>query len=762
MISLLLNAAAKRSLQSIYTDLDTSFSDISFGEKIPTQVALVDPISSQPPGNQLWLPSDITGWTIRAAIGNSFRPPVAGSFTLTYTAPDTTTETTAPIAFNASAADVQGALNAGGKMTTAGGVTVTGTGGYFFVTFNVAASQAQIVGDSSNLAPTSVIEAGTLINGSGALKDVQTLRLLQQPAAYAVLATNSPPAAAPVTVLQVGDGSHNHKVRVRLDPLPYDGKWTITVGGDETDFLGVTAISDDVKVALEALGSVGVGNVQVTRLSVGNYIIMFRGTKAHTDMGVIVTDVTALSVISYKIGALETNTAAMEILLGMSASVNCFFEVEGTDPDGVRQKLLKVPVKVVAPIINSNPGESSPFVHFYTSAEVDALLAAKQPLDGTLTALAGLTVAANKGLYATGADAFSTFDLTAFGRTFGGYANSATAKAGLAIVVADVTGAAPLASPTFTGAPLAPTAGGGNNTTQLATTAFVQQEIATGVATTWKVKGNIDCSANPNYPAATVGDTYKVSVAGRIGGGSGIVVEVGDTLTCVATAASGNQATVGTSWNITQANITGQTTVGMNLLTLANPGAISFLRINADNSVTARSAANLLSDIGAQAQGVALDNIILCFSFNSDYSFNVATGGGTVGWDSDGNMAVPDLNVGASTHRLNVDASAYLAYGALSVAADGTLTFSGPTAILDNTGQLDVAAGMGCAGGGISSNGLFTQALLTVAALGAAAGGRWATVNDALLPVIGMPVVGGGSAVALVWANGINFIVVAK
>jgi hypothetical protein len=43
----------------------------------------------------------------------------------------------------------------------------------------------------------------------------------------------------------------------------------------------------------------------------------------------------------------------------------------------------------------------------------------------------------------------------------------------------------------------------------------------------------------------------------------------------------------------------GATTTGSNLLTLANPSAITFIRINADNSVTARSAANFRSDIGA-------------------------------------------------------------------------------------------------------------------------------------------------------------------
>ncbi len=43
----------------------------------------------------------------------------------------------------------------------------------------------------------------------------------------------------------------------------------------------------------------------------------------------------------------------------------------------------------------------------------------------------------------------------------------------------------------------------------------------------------------------------------------------------------------------------GGTTVGENLFTLTNPSALTFLRINADNTVTARSAANFRSDIGA-------------------------------------------------------------------------------------------------------------------------------------------------------------------
>jgi len=71
-------------------------------------------------------------------------------------------------------------------------------------------------------------------------------------------------------------------------------------------------------------------------------------------------------------------------------------------------------------------------------------------------------------------------------------------------------------------------------------------------------KGATNCSANPNYPAADAGETYKVSAAGKIGGASGEVVEVGDMFICTAdSTASGDQATVGTFWNILQVNIDG-------------------------------------------------------------------------------------------------------------------------------------------------------------------------------------------------------------
>jgi hypothetical protein len=69
---------------------------------------------------------------------------------------------------------------------------------------------------------------------------------------------------------------------------------------------------------------------------------------------------------------------------------------------------------------------------FYSIAAADAAFQGK---DATLTALAGVTVAADKLIYATGADAFTTTDLTGFARTLLDDADALTARATLGLVI---------------------------------------------------------------------------------------------------------------------------------------------------------------------------------------------------------------------------------------------------------------------------------------------------------------------------------------
>ena len=87
---------------------------------------------------------------------------------------------------------------------------------------------------------------------------------------------------------------------------------------------------------------------------------------------------------------------------------------------------------------------------------------------------------------------------------------AASEVSGLATVatsgaVADVTGAAPLASPTLTGTPSAPTAAASTNTTQIATTAFVKTDIAN------LVDSSPDALNTLNELAAALGDDANFS-----------------------------------------------------------------------------------------------------------------------------------------------------------------------------------------------------------------------------------------------------------
>lgn len=69
--------------------------------------------------------------------------------------------------------------------------------------------------------------------------------------------------------------------------------------------------------------------------------------------------------------------------------------------------------------------------------------------------------------------------------------------------------------------------------------------------------GDIDASTEPDYPAASAGEAYRIIVSGKIGGAAGIIVEQGDQdqedgdiIYALEDNPGGDQATVGTSWTI--------------------------------------------------------------------------------------------------------------------------------------------------------------------------------------------------------------------
>ena len=102
---------------------------------------------------------------------------------------------------------------------------------------------------------------------------------------------------------------------------------------------------------------------------------------------------------------------------------------------------------------------------------------------------------------------------------------------------------APIASPTFTGTPSAPTASSGTNTTQIATTEFVQTEIAAATLNAQIYKGQWDTTNQTDYSAL---NSYRPIKAGWffrcIGTGctiDGVEYNAGDAITFNTNVASG-------------------------------------------------------------------------------------------------------------------------------------------------------------------------------------------------------------------------------
>jgi len=133
------------------------------------------------------------------------------------------------------------------------------------------------------------------------------------------------------------------------------------------------------------------------------------------------------------------------------------------------------------------------------------------------------------------------------------------------------------------------------------------------------VGGNLFTLANPTAVTFlrvnadnTVSTLDAATFRGAIGAGTsstvGTVTSVGGTgtvagLTLSGTVTASGNLTLGGTLSTPVSTINDSTTLGQNLVKLANPGAVTFLRVNADNTVNTLDAATFRTAIGAQVSG---------------------------------------------------------------------------------------------------------------------------------------------------------------
>jgi len=164
------------------------------------------------------------------------------------------------------------------------------------------------------------------------------------------------------------------------------------------------------------------------------------------------------------------------------------------------------------------------------------------------------------------------------------------------------------------------------------------------------------------------GTVTSVNVSGGTTGltTSGGPITASGTITIAGTLDLDNGGTGATTAPNARTNL-GATTVGSNLFTLANPSAVTFVRLNADNSVSTLNASDFRTAIGAGAGSVASVGLSLPSFFT--VSGSPVTGSGTLtaamaSQTANTLLAAPDGTAGAPTFRAltstdipNLDAS---------------------------------------------------------------------------------------------------------
>lgn len=268
-----------------------------------------------------------------------------------------------------------------------------------------------------------------------------------------------------------------------------------------------------------------------------------------------------------------------------------------------------------------------------------------QPLDSDLTAIAALATTAYGRAF------LALADQTAFMALVQSASETVQGKVELATNAETVTGTDTVRATHAAGTKAAidarisndNTLGGGSPSTTnapsvAAAKAYIDALLAASNAMVFK--GVIDASSNPNYPAASAGDVYRISVAGKIGGASGPNVEVGDQLLCLTDGtAAGNHATVGANWNITQVNVDGAVTgpassVSGNLASFNGTGgkAVQDSGFTPSNAAIGAGSATVLptsAQVVAYAQPIDPDLTAIAALVSAANKFPYATGVGT-------------------------------------------------------------------------------------------------------------------------------------
>lgn len=247
-----------------------SLGDLS-GEK-----ACVDLYFAQADGAGRYVPIDLETHAVTLKIQRFNRPPLRGTFTVTYSG-----DTTADIDVNASLYDISCAINALDSVTAAGGVEVipmgttsgrvtqrsteatycrsvlTRPGGKVFIAWKTVGSKSAFTVSTDGVLPLVYPFNPVVVTGDAYTREVVALHMHEQRLAeiQAGSWTVFNETAISVRHVQTGDGIRHAIQRIKIDPEPAGGLFTVKIGGVDTCEMSVYVSALGMREALREAAS---------------------------------------------------------------------------------------------------------------------------------------------------------------------------------------------------------------------------------------------------------------------------------------------------------------------------------------------------------------------------------------------------------------------------------------------------------------------------------------------------------------------------
>jgi hypothetical protein len=374
-LNLYIDIKNRRLVRDIFSDVETVVPKLTQGDGYNLRVHGVQAAPGRPVGRVydfVPLPD-----ALFVGVGKVGDIELTGTFTLTYDG-----DTTSAISVNATAAQIQAALNS--LSTQNADWAVTGPdGGPWQVSFFDNGDGEFITANVDSVFPFSSFRAYVLREGSASINRILLLVIDPQLATLAETFTNLPAAAGDVTKLQSGASGVPDIQRVSISRDAYDGGFTLSFDGETTQFIPQDADAEEVKQALDALSNIGADGVTVTGAK-PNWDVSFTGLAGNQNTMTI--DVGGLVVPIGKQGILNLATGGIELLVSNQSSAEAKLEVTGI-VDGNHGTILQADCTILNDGIQNDPVAGPTTPTLATQAEVTALEGRVDDVEDALDAL---------------------------------------------------------------------------------------------------------------------------------------------------------------------------------------------------------------------------------------------------------------------------------------------------------------------------------------------------------------------------------------